>query len=250
VELRQYLAILQRRAAFIALAFAVGLAVAWVSTPRAARYSAQSVIYVGARQLASPNQDIRSDPITAAERLTHTFAVMIDSIPVAQAALETTGVQRSAGAVVGATSVEAEADTQLLLVTVTDPSPTVARDLANGMAQAFVEKVQQYEPGAPAAPGDVPSLPAYVFSTASMPVRPQPTDLRRNLFVGGLFGLVAAAGVVLLLEYLDVTIRNAADAERRLELPVLGSVPLERLTPSEFASRLVRPGSAAPSLRA
>lgn len=232
MELREWLAVLRRRALFISIVTVLVLAFAWVSTPRDAHYRAESVLYVGSRQIADPNQQIRSDPLFAAERLTRTFAVMIDSSPIAQDAIELTGIRRSAGAVVAQTSVAAEPNTQLLRVTVTDPSPVVARDLANGMAHAFVERVQQYEPGAEAAPGDVPALPAYVFAEAALPVRPEPSGLRRNLMIGGLFGLLGSAGIVLLRDHLDVTVKGAGDAERRLELPVLGAIPLERDGPA------------------
>lgn len=229
MELRQYLAILRRRWIFISLNVLAAVAVAWVTTPQAARYVAESVIYVGSRQLAaSPNDQIRSDPLLAAERLTATFATMIDSRPIAEDALARSGLPRSAGAVVNETQVAAEPNTQLIRVRVTDATPSVARDLANALAHAFVEKVQQFEPGTPASVGDVPTLPAYVFQEATLPVVPEPTALTRNLVIAFLFGAVIGGGVVLLMDYLDVTVKSAADAEARLELPVLGTIPLAR----------------------
>jgi capsular polysaccharide biosynthesis protein len=163
---------------------------------------------------------------------------MIDSRPVAEEALNRSGVPRAAGAVVAQTSVRNEAGTQLLEVRVTDTSPSVARDLANAVAHAFVDKVQQYEPGAPASVGDVPTLPAYVFQEAGLPVVPEPTALNRNLFIAAVFGFLAASGVVLLLDYLDVTVKSAGDAEARLELPVLGTIPLVRDLQASTSSAL------------
>jgi capsular polysaccharide biosynthesis protein len=46
------------------------------------------------------------------------------------------------------------------------------------------------------------------------------------------FGLLMGIGFVVLLEYLDLTIRSADDAQQRLQLPALGAIPLD--------SRLVR----------
>jgi capsular polysaccharide biosynthesis protein len=127
--------------------------------------------------------------------------------------------------------VEASEGTQLLRVRVTDLDPVAARDLTNAMADAFVERVQTFEPSAPAQEGTVPSLPAYVFEKAKLPTLPAPIGLSRNLVVAGIFGFLAAAGVVFLLEYLDLTIKNPLDAERRLELPVLGAIPMQRQQP-------------------
>ncbi len=49
-----------------------------------------------------------------------------------------------------------------------------------------------------------------------------------NTTFAGLFGLVLAIGVALLLEYFDTSFRNVADVESRLKLPVLGVIPFQR----------------------
>ena len=65
-----------------------------------------------------------------------------------------------------------------------------------------------------------------------MLVAPEPTALTFNLAVAALIGLVVGIGLVVLLDYVDVTIRGIEDAERRLELPVLGSIPDLRVAPA------------------
>jgi hypothetical protein len=47
----------------------------------------------------------------------------------------------------------------------------------------------------------------------------------RTLALAGVFGVLAAGALLALLEYLDITLRSAADVERQLELPVLAVVP-------------------------
>jgi capsular polysaccharide biosynthesis protein len=77
---------------------------------------------------------------------------------------------------------------------------------------------------------------------------PESTGLTRNLFLGALFGLVIAVAIIGLLEYLDVTIKTAAEAERRLELPVLGALPLHTgRQPGATAARLNGAGTPARS---
>jgi capsular polysaccharide biosynthesis protein len=48
------------------------------------------------------------------------------------------------------------------------------------------------------------------------------------MIIGGLLGLVLSVGVVLLLDYLDITAKRAEDLERRIDLPVIGVIPLQR----------------------
>ena len=60
-----------------------------------------------------------------------------------------------------------------------------------------------------------------------IPVRPNKT---KTLLTAGLLALAAGAGLILLLDRLDSSIRTVDDAERSLELPVLAAVPDADLT--------------------
>lgn len=229
MELHRYLSILRRRIVYVLVAVLATTAAAFAATPKTAEYSAKSVIYVGARQFSlSPDARYTLDPTLLVERLMTTYAVMLDSEPVASDALQLARISLSAEEVVERTSVTPEKDTQLLTVKVTDPVPEQARRLADAIAQAFVEKVQTVESEtAPAAEGTLPGLPANVFQRAKLPTSPDPTGLVTNMVLAGLFGLLSSIGLVFVLEYLDLTIKSPAEAERRLQLPVLAVIPLK-----------------------
>jgi capsular polysaccharide biosynthesis protein len=228
VELRRYFAILRRRALLVVLAVAAGVVAGYINTPRVATYSAEATIYVGSRQLGTADQvRVSQDALLGLERVIKTFATMIDSEPIAEAALERVDVNRSTGSVVSATSALPVPDTQLLRIKVTESEPRVARDLANGIADAFTERIASFEPSTQSDPGELPQLPAYVFERAKLPTVPEPTGLLRQSVLGALFGFAIAAGCVFLLEYLDITVKAPADLERRLELPVLGVIPFD-----------------------
>jgi capsular polysaccharide biosynthesis protein len=238
MELRHYLSLLKRRALLIVLTVIAGLVAGYVSTPQEARYVAFSTIYVGAREFTvGPDGRTSEDALRAVERLANTYTQMIHSEPIAQAALQRIGIDRSAGSLVTATNVFPVKDTQLLRIEVTDPNPAMAQELTNAVARAFVEKVQTFEPSTPATEGSVPSLPAYVFEEAKLPTTALPTGLARNLVLYAVFGFVLAAGTSLLLEYLDLTIKTPSEAERRLELPVLGVIPAGLEHPGGSLSR-------------
>lgn len=237
MELRRYLQVLRRRLPLIVATVVLAGVAAWAATPKSARYTARASIYVGARQLSLlPAGGVSSDALQGVERLIQTYAVMIHSTPVAEAAVERTGIQRSAETVLGETNATPRVGTQLLEVTVTDPNPGVAQQLTNAIADAFAEQVQTFEPSRAPSEGALPALPAYVFERAKLPLVPDATGLVRNIVLGVLFGFVAAAGLTFLLEYLDVTVKSSHEAERRLGLPVLGVVPLTRDAPASIGS--------------
>lgn len=70
--------------------------------------------------------------------------------------------------------------------------------------------------------------------TADVPQKPSSPRLLINLMVALLAGLGLGAGIALLLEQMDDAIADPAEVQRRLGLPLLGSVPkVEGQTPKE-----------------
>lgn len=164
--------------------------------------------------------------------LASSYAAMLETRTVAASAVAESGVGRSVSAAETAITAFVEPASLLITVRVLDRDPAVAAALADGAADSFVTLLRDQE-NQLAAPGDgdIPS-PVSVFEYAQVPTTPQPNNLLRNLVLSVMFGLLVAIGFVIVLEYLDLTVRNASDAQRRLQLPVLGAIPLD--------SRLVR----------
>jgi polysaccharide biosynthesis transport protein len=228
VELRQYLSVLRSRLWLILAAAVLAGVAGYVASNTTPHYLASSTIYVGSRSIsfdpAAP--DLSTDRLAAIDRMVLTFSKMIDSEPIAQEAIRALDLEEDPEDVVDATDVRPEPATQLLYIEVRDEDAAEAQALSNALADAFVEQVQEFEPGGSATgEGRVPQLPAYVFERATLPTDPEPTGQTRTIVLAALFGLVAGVGTALLLDYLDVSLRSAADVERRLELPVLGVIP-------------------------
>jgi capsular polysaccharide biosynthesis protein len=229
VELRQYLSVLRSRLWLILVTTALCAVVGFVVSNSEPTYVARSTIYVGSRGAETP-QDLTADRLQALDRLVLTFSKMIDSETIADRAIEQLGMEDDEDAedVVAHTSVRAEPFTQLLYVEVTDPNPATAQALANALTDEFVDAVQEYEPGDAAVEGDegsVPRLPAYVFEKARLPTQAQASGQITTLILATALGFIVSCGLAFLLDYLDVSLRSAADVERRLELPVLGVIP-------------------------
>lgn len=65
-----------------------------------------------------------------------------------------------------------------------------------------------------------------IIDTASPPTKPNWPNKPVVLVIANLAGIVLAIGVVLLLEVLDGTLRNATEIEKLVKLPVLGVLPV------------------------
>jgi hypothetical protein len=92
-------------------------------------------------------------------------------------------------------------------------------------------------------------VPVTVFEPARVPAAPLQTGLIGNLLLGGVFGLIVAAGICIAVDALDVTVRSVRDTERKLGLPVVGTIPVLRnpqrlLAQTQAELRRARDGSA------
>jgi polysaccharide biosynthesis transport protein len=226
MELRRYLSIFRRHLVLMIVVIVVALATAYVTSPHTHVYEAQSVLLIGQASIRpdpATNQD-QSDPIVAAELAAVTYAKMLTSQTTAALAVQHTGVARSPRQVAEHTTAAQITNTLLVDVTVRDHDPQIAATLATGVSNAFLDEIAQLVPRTADSPA------ATLYQPAAVPSAPVRLQTARNLEIGGLIGLAIAGALAALIEYLDVTVRGSADAERNLELAVLGAVPLRGAT--------------------
>lgn len=76
-----------------------------------------------------------------------------------------------------------------------------------------------------------------IVDRALVPGGPASPNLKQDLSSGVLLGLLAGLGIVLLLEYLDRTVKTAEQVERLLKLPTLAVIPDVSDTGSSYGYR-------------
>ena len=74
--------------------------------------------------------------------------------------------------------------------------------------------------------GDLESVNARIVQAAVVPTAPIKPDKKAAVMMALAFSLAAGIGAAFLLEQLSNTIRSSSDAEERIGLPLLGSVPM------------------------
>ncbi len=225
MELRRYLRVLRQHLLLILATVLIGAVIGFATTSKAHVYKATATIYVGARDLSTNAQQFYGT--FGLDQVVTTFAQMIPSPVIAESVIHSTHLPLNPTSVAKHTAATARLNTTLIDVTVTNNDPHDAQLLANGIVNTFTAKVNTYN-GSQNAPGTLPSEPAYVYQPAALPTSPLSTGTSKHVLLGALLGLVVAILAAFLRDYLDLSIRSADDAERRLGLPVLGSIPLRR----------------------
>jgi uncharacterized protein involved in exopolysaccharide biosynthesis/Mrp family chromosome partitioning ATPase len=86
-----------------------------------------------------------------------------------------------------------------------------------------------------------------IIDEAELPKRPISPRVKLNLFVGLILGLTVGIGLAFFMESVDTTIKTPEEVEKKIGIPVVGSIPRIRSsdmkanaseTPSEIESRL------------
>lgn len=220
-DLHRWMLLLVRRLPLIALFAVVGAAAGYGAVPAQGAYASTAQLLVGTPG-STPDVFYNSQTQQGQELLAVTFAEMVDSPAVAQAAVATAGVPRDAGTALAETTATAVTGTSLISVRVTDRDPRVAQRLADAMAAAAVARIGRLDPvknGTGAAAST--SAPLAVSQPAGLDLTRPPRPVKRYVAEGAVFGLVVALALVLIVDYVARRPRESSPASERL----LASVP-------------------------
>jgi capsular exopolysaccharide synthesis family protein len=150
----------------------------------------------------------------------------------AQRTIDKLDLDMSAGALKAMVTAMAKPDTVLIDVAVLDPSPLRARDIANALSDEFVVMARELE--AP-DPGERPEARVVVEQRASIPASPVIPKTARNLVGGLTLGLLLGAGLALLRDRLDNTVKSQETLEEITHVGLAGSIPLDKERRKEVA---------------
>src|SRR5581483_700476 len=175
MELRRLLAKIRQRKLLIVVIALAALAAGYSATSRVALYRATATLYVGIPENVS-STFFNGVQQTGTELAAATFSKMVATPTVISQALTSSGEPRSVGQVYAETRAGVVPNTDLILVSVTDPDPVVARALANGVADAFVSQITKLQPVQAVNNDGVPTgpitSPVAVFELAGIPGAP------------------------------------------------------------------------------
>lgn len=149
-------------------------------------------------------------------QLVNTYSVIIKSPAILEKVAEELSFETSASELNQKITVQSEKNSQVVSVSVNDPDPYNASDIANKTAEVFqreIVKIMNVD--------NVSILAKASVTDITNPIKP---NLLLNIAMALALGTMAGVGLAFLLDYLDNTIKSEQDIEKLLELPVLGVI--------------------------
>jgi capsular polysaccharide biosynthesis protein len=177
-------------------------------------YSANTTLYVGKN---IDIQGIQASDLKLGADLILDYRELAKSKLVANEVINELGLKNmSAGGLAGMVQVNQRNESRVIQISVNSTNPQMAMDLTNKVAEVFQKKVVEIM--------QVENV--QIIDKAVMPFYPISPDNNRNIMLGIFLGFIIGAGIILLIAFLDKTVKSAEDVQRYLDLPVIGNIPV------------------------
>ena len=216
IDLLELLMVMKKHLSAILLAGIVGLVImfAYTSFLVTPLYSASSMMYVMPDNSNSMNSSTLSD-MQVAQQLTSDYSSMIKNRSFMEDVIKKLNLTIDYQQLLEKVEVTNPTSSRILQVTVNDPSPQTAADIANEMASVAESKLKE-----------ITGMQAIkIYEEAAVPDRPSSPSLKKNCALGLLAGIVLAIAVITILYLLDDTIKTEDDIEKYLGMTTLAVLP-------------------------
>jgi polysaccharide biosynthesis transport protein len=223
VDLRDYIRVIRKGWALIALLALVGVALAAiVSIVKTPEYTATSQVFVSTQSSDTVQDLAQGNTFTQARVQTYADLVTtpIVLLPVAaKLHLNLTAEQLAARV-----TASAPLNTTLIEISVVSSNATQAANIANATATSLTSQVQTLE-----TPSGTDSSPVKLtrVQDATVPSAPTSPNVPLYIVIGLLVGVVAGVVAAILRETLDTRIRNERDVELITAVPIVGGIAFD-----------------------
>lgn len=223
MELRDYLRVLRRGWLLIVLFVLVGVgASATYSLVLTPQYEAGTRVFVSADSAANVGELGAGNTYT--QQIVRSFVEVVGTAAVLEPVIDELDLDTTVGGLASQVTASSDLNTVILNVTVQDPDPVQAADIANAVTASLVDVVGTLTPQT--AEGTTP-IAVNTVQPATVPESPVSPRVPLNIALGLLVGLALGVGIAVLREVLDTRVRGERDIEQVLDVPLLGGVAFD-----------------------
>jgi len=170
---------------------------------------------VNTSENSSAEEAITQTDITLNKNLVTTYSVIMKSRTVAKQVINDLKLDMEEKEFIKNISVSAVTDTEVIQVDVVNESAEKATLIANKLAEVFGNEVNRIY--------GIQNV--NVVDAAETPITPYNISFLKDVLVFTFIGFVLALVTAFLIYYFDTTVKSAEEIEKRLNLPILTSVP-------------------------
>ncbi|WP_223586967.1 polysaccharide biosynthesis tyrosine autokinase [Microbacterium sp. OVT16B] len=223
MELSDYIRILRKSWPAIVIATLLGLAAAaGYSLTRTPMYESQSVVFVQS-QAGSTVTELQQGSSFAQSRIT-TYVSLVREPVVMNPVITQLGLDTSADDLAENVKSSSPLNSTLIQITVQDPDPVMAADIANALGASLAAAVERIDTPAGQDQSAIKLTRVRDAAAAYAPVSP---NIPLNLALGLLVGLAIGIGIAVLRSVLDNRVRSPRDVEELTDRPLIGAIPLD-----------------------
>jgi capsular exopolysaccharide synthesis family protein len=221
MSIRQFVQVLRRRwlsgGATLLLALGAAVALTLSSDPV---YRAQTSSFVTVGSVGDSGTLLQGSQF-ALQRVT-SYTQVVDSPTVLQPVIDELRLDETVGSLAGRVDAVNPSNTVLVLVSATGDDPAEAAAVANAVTRQFAAVIEELERP---REGNASAVKVTITTPADVPSAPVSPRPLLNVVLGLLVGAGLAAGVALLRDQLDSTLRSSAELGTLTRAGVLGLVP-------------------------
>lgn len=214
IDIRTIYKVLMRKIVWIVAAVIFGLILMlfiskFVMTPM---YTANVQLYVSTEET---NSNPNKSTIEFYRSLVSTYIVLLesrDSLHLVASELSTNVSTSQIKKYINMSSVN---NTEVLKIEATTPDPVLSAEICTALAKHAPTVIENSIKG-----GYVK-----VVDKAVVPTEPSSPNVTMYSALGAILGFVLSCGIILLVHFLDNTVKGADDVSERFGLPILGEIP-------------------------
>jgi len=219
IDLKRLLDALMNKAWLTMLAAVLCAAITLVGTLLliTPEYEASAMFYVNNSDISvgSATLSLTSSDITASRGLVDTYIVILNTRETLADVIDYANVNYSYDDLQKMISAEAVDETEIFEVVVSSTDPNEAEQIANAIAYILPKRIS----------GIVEGTSAKIVDSAIVPSAPSSPKYTVNALVGFALGFLLSAGIIVLRELFDISIRSEEDIAQVCKHPVLATVP-------------------------
>ena len=195
-------------------------------------YNGTTTIILVENKEDKENSTVTQNDLTVNEKLVSTYSEIIKSRRVLKPVIDDLELDTTIDKLKKQITVTSVSGTSIIEIKVSDKNKRIAVKIANKIAEVFETEIS-----------DIYKLENIsVIDEAIVEKKPYNVNIPKQMIIYALIGIVLSCGFIFIMFYFDNSIKSKKEIETKLNLPVLGEIPLNKRIINEEKKRKKRKG--------